>query len=218
MPGKAVPPGKAGLADALFATGQKKILGLLFGHPDQTFYTREIIREVSSGTGAVHRELRRMADAGLVSVTKVGNQRHYQANRASPIFADLRGIVAKTMGIAEPLQEALAPCSDKIKNAFVYGSVAAGTDKADSDIDLMVIGDGLTHSDLFAALHKTEAALRRPINPTFYSEADWYRRLREKNAFVTKVNKAPKIFVIGSEADLSDERVAARYARKGRAP
>lgn len=218
MPRKAEPQRKVGLANALFSTGQKKILGLLYGHPDRTFYTREIVKEVNAGTGAVYRELRRMEDAGLVSVTKVGNQRHYQANRASPIFDELRGIVAKTMGFAEPIQEVLAPYSDKIRNAFVYGSVAAGTDKADSDIDLMVIGNDLTYSDLYSALHKTEAALRRPINPTFYSEADWYRRLHEKNAFVTKVNKAPKIFVIGSEADLSDERVAARYARKGRTP
>src|SRR5215467_13498509 len=138
------------LSSALFSNVQQRVLALIFGHPERSFYTSEIVRNVRSGTGAVERELSRLERSGLVSTERIGNQKHYRANRASPIFEELHRLVMKTVGLTEPLRQCLAPYADKIKAAFVYGSVAKGTDTARSDIDLMVIGEDLTYSDLYA--------------------------------------------------------------------
>ncbi len=191
-----------GLSGALFSKVQQRVLALIFGQPERSFYTSEIIHNVASGTGAVGRELARLQRGGLVMVKRVGNQTHYQANHQSPIFAELRSLVAKTMGLAEPLKESLAPMADRIEAAFVYGSTAKGNDTARSDIDLMVVGDDLTYSDIYAGLQKAEAALGRPINPSFISKADWRRKVVQKNSFAFKINSLPKIFVLGSESDL----------------
>jgi predicted nucleotidyltransferase len=195
----------ASLSDALFSGVQRRVLALIFGHPERSFYTNEIVRNVRSGSGAVERELSRLAHSGLVSVQRIGNQKHYRANRESPIFKELRGIVQKTMGLTEPLQRSLAPYADKIKAAFVYGSVAKGTDTAGSDIDLMVIADDLTYTDLYAALQKAESILGRPINPMFIPFNDWCRKI-SKHSVIAKINARPKLFVCGSEADLAHDQ------------
>src|SRR6516165_8894880 len=132
-----------GLSNALFSKVQQRVLALIFGHPERSFYTSEIVRKVRSGVGAVERELSKLERSGLVSVERIGNQKHYRANQAAPIFEDLRGLVEKTVGIAEPIKKSFEPYANGIKSAFVYGSVARGADTADSDIDLMVIGDAL---------------------------------------------------------------------------
>jgi predicted nucleotidyltransferase len=132
----------------------------------------------------------------------VGNQKHFHANPASPIFAELVGIMSKTVGVAMPLAEALQPFTRKIRAAFVYGSVAKKSDTAMSDIDLMVIADKLEYADLFEALTAAEARLGRPINPTVQSLVEWKKKLAAKNAFTVKVNAQPKRFVIGEEASL----------------
>lgn len=191
-----------GLANALFSTVQQRVLALIFGQPDKSFYTSEIIRAVRSGTGAVERELARLQESGLVTVERIGNQKHYRANRASPIFEELHSIVLKTAGLSEPLRAALTPYADRIKAAFVYGSVAKGSDTAKSDIDLMVIGDDLSYPDLYAGLEKAERVLRRPVNPNFLTPTEWRRKRAQKNSFVAKIGAQPKIFVVGTEADL----------------
>jgi predicted nucleotidyltransferase len=165
------------LADVLFSPVQQRVLALLFGQPGRSFQSAEVIALADSGTGAVHRQLVRLADSGLVTVTRVGNQKHYQANRDSPIFSELRGLVVKTMGLVGPLQEALAPFRDRIQVAFVYGSIAKGTDTAQSDIDLMVICDDLSYSDLYSALQEAEATLRRPVHVSLETAAEWQRKL-----------------------------------------
>ena len=142
-PAKVAPPAPMGLADALFTPVQQRVLGLLFGQPERRFQSSELIRLAGSGTGAVHRVLTRLADAGLVAVERSGNQKHYRANPDSPVFAELGGLVRKTVGLVVPLQAALAPLARKIAVAFVYGSVARGQDRASNDIDLMVIADKL---------------------------------------------------------------------------
>jgi predicted nucleotidyltransferase len=181
---------------------QQRVLGPLFGRPERSFYTSEIIRNVQSGTGAVERELSRLQRSGLVSVERIGNQKHYRANHRSPIFSELQSLVVKTVALTEPLRKSLEPHSDKIKTAFVYGSVAKGTDTASSDIDLMVIGDALSYSELYAALQNVEDTLGRKISPTFLSLKDWRRKASEKGSFIDKVKSSPKIFVVGSEQDL----------------
>src|SRR5436305_14849245 len=97
-------PNRVGLSDALFSKVQQRVLALIFGHPERSFYTSEIVRNVHSGTGAVQRELSRLQQSGLVSVERIGNQKHYRANRGSPIFQESRGLVVKT-GLTEPLVE-----------------------------------------------------------------------------------------------------------------
>jgi len=191
-----------GLSNALFSKVQQRVLGLIFAHPDRSFYTSEIIRTVDSGTGAVERELSRLHRSGLVSVERIGNQKHYRANEHSPIFEELRELVLKTVALKEPLRKALEPYADTIKTAFVYGSVAKGTDNAESDIDLMVIGDRLNYSDLYTALQDAEDRLRRKINPVFLSVDEWRRRSSKDGSFVRKLGLQPKLFVHGSKRDL----------------
>jgi len=189
------------LSNALFSKVQQRVLALIFGHPERSFYASEIVRTVRSGTGAVERELARLRSSGLVSVERIGNQKHYRANPNSPIFAELKSLVWKTVALAEPLKESLESFADEIDTAFIYGSVAKGTDTARSDIDLMVIGDDLDYVGLHGALQDAERKLSRKVNPTFLSPADWKRRAAEKGSFVSKINAQPKIFVLGAAED-----------------
>ena len=190
------------LSGALFSKVQQRVLALIFGQPERSFYLSEIVRNVHSGTGAVERVLSRLQRSGLVSIERIGNQKHYRANRESPIFEELRSLVIKTVAVAEPIRKSLRPYSDKIKTAFVYGSVAKGTDTASSDIDLMVIGDELNYSELYSASQNAENSLRRKVSPMFLSPADWQRKSSEKGSFLGKIRASPKIFVFGSEKDL----------------
>ena len=189
----------ASLADALFTPVQQRVLGWLFGQPERRFQSAELIRLAKSGTGAVHRLLTRLAQAGLVTVARVGNQKHYQANPASPVFAELAGLIRKSVGLAFPLQEALAPLADKIAMAFVYGSVARGEAHAGSDIDLMVIAEALDYPTLYDALQPAETALGRPIHPTVMSAADWQRKRGEADSFAARVAGLPRLMLIGGD-------------------
>jgi predicted nucleotidyltransferase len=191
-----------GLADALFSPVQQRVLGLLFGQPERRFQSAEVIRLAGSGTGATHRVLTRLAAAGLVAVTCTGNQKHYQANRESPVFAEIHGLIVKTVGLVEPLRRALTPQAGEIRAAFVYGSVAKGTDNARSDIDLMVISDRLGHQDLFEALQSAEAVLARPVNPNLMSLAEWRVKRGKADSFAARIAGQPRLFVIGSDDDL----------------
>ncbi len=194
------------LSGALFAKTQRRVLGLLYGNPGRSYFANEIVRLADSGTGAVHRELATLEAAGLVTVSRVGNQKHYRANRASPIFEELRGIVVKTFGVADVLREVLAPLAAKIRAAFIYGSVAKGNDTATSDIDLMVISDAVTYADLFAFASNAEARLGRQVNPTVYTPRELRQKLAAGNAFATRVLEQPKVFVVGSEDGLREPR------------
>ena len=191
------------MADALFTPVQQRVLRLLFGQPDRRFQSSELIRLAHGGVGAVHRQLVRLETAGLVEVTRIGNQRHYQARRESPVFAELQGLVAKTVGVVEPLRISLEVKADSIRAAFVFGSVAKGSDHARSDIDLMVISDTLSYPDLFEALQAAETSLARPINPTVMSVDDWRTKTARENSFAARVAAQPKLFVIGSDDDLT---------------
>jgi len=194
--------GRAGLADALFTPVQQRVLRLLFSQPDRRYQSAELIRLARGGVGAVHRQLARLASSGLVTVTRTGNQKHCPANRDSPVFEDLHGLIVKTVGVAEPLRRALGPTAKAIRAAFVYGSLAKGTDRAGSDIDLMVISDSLTYPDVFQAVQGAEATLGRPINPTVMTPAQWRIKHSKSDSFVAKVASQPRIFVIGSDDDL----------------
>lgn len=196
-------PAHGSLADALFAGTQQRLLALLFGQPYRSFYANELIGLANAGSGAVQRELARLSQSGLLTVTSVGSQRHYQANPASPIYAELCAIVQKTVGLAEPLREALAPLAGKIRAAFVYGSVAKRQDTAASDIDLMLLSDELTYGDTVLALDETSARLDRTVNPTLLTGAELRKRMKAKEAFLIRVLAQPKIWLIGGDDDLA---------------
>ena len=188
----------SGIADALFNRVQQRVLGILFGNPGRSFYSNEIVSLAESGTGAVFRELKRLADAGIVTVEKIGRQKHYQANPGSPVFDELRGLIMKTVGLVDVLQSALAPLAGNVSVAFVYGSVAKGTDTADSDIDLLVISDDLSYAQLFEALEGANEQLGRTVNPTVYTRAEFDQRRHDENAFVTRMLEQPKLRILGT--------------------
>nr|MDP2190759.1 transcriptional regulator [Rhodoferax sp.] len=187
------------LADALFPKGRQRVLAVLFGNPGRSFYANEVIALAQSGTGAVQRELATLSEAGLLKVTKQGNQKHYQANADAPVFAELRGLVLKTMGLADVLRAALAPLAAQIDSAFVYGSVAKQQDTAHSDIDVMIVSPSLGYADIFGALESATTTLGRKVNPTLYTPADMAKRVAKDNAFVTRVMRQPKIWLMGTE-------------------
>ena len=195
-------PAPASLPDALFSKVRQRVLSVLFGTPDRSFYANEVIALARSGTGAVQRELAGLAAAGLLTMRKQGNQKHYQANANAPVFNELRGLVLKTMGLADVLMAALAPLAEQIDAAFVYGSVAKQQDTAQSDIDLMVISPGLGYADVFGALESASTTLGRKVSPTLYTPSELNKRLAKNNAFVARVLQQPKIWLIGNEEHL----------------
>src|SRR6266581_2106475 len=195
--------GRKSLADALLTKTQQRVLGVLFGQPERSFYASELIRDAGTGSGAAQRELARLEGSGLILARRIGNQKHYQANPASPLYSELRSIVLKTVGLAEPLRAALKPFSGEIRAAFVYGSMAKATDQSASDIDLMIISDSLTYGEVFGALERVARTVGRKINPTVYTATEFSKRARTENAFVTRVLEQPKLWVIGSEDDLT---------------
>jgi predicted nucleotidyltransferase len=190
------------MADALFPKVRQRVLAILFGSPDRTFFASEVIALAQSGSGAVQRELGDLAAAGLLQVTTRGNQKHYQANAAAPVFAELRGLVLKTFGLADVLRTALKPLESKVEAAFIYGSVARQQDTVQSDVDLMIVSDSLGYADVFGALEPASVTLSRPVNPTVYSSAQFAKKARQDDGFITRVLEQPKIWLIGSEESL----------------
>jgi predicted nucleotidyltransferase len=189
------------VADVLFSPVQQRVFGLLFGQPERSFGSAELIRLVGSGTGATHRILTRLADVGLVTVTRIGNQKHYQANPESPIFGELHGLMTKTVGLLQPLRNALEPFAGDLQAAFVYGSVAKGNDRARSDVDLLVISDHLDHGELFGALLPVQEKLGREVSATVFGTAEWREKRADEQGFVSRVARSPRLFVIGTPDD-----------------
>lgn len=189
------------IGDALFTKTQQRVLGLLYGTPDRSFYTNEIMRWADMGRGTIRRELDRLVSAGLLSVTPTGNQNHYQAKQDNPVYTELLGIVRKTFGVADVIRRALKPLDAQIKIAFIYGSIAKGTGAKTSDIDLMLVGEGLNYADVIDVLMPMEEPLQRVINPTIYTVAEFVARLDQNSSFLTRVMEQPKVAIIGSIDD-----------------
>lgn len=186
------------LSEALFTATQQKVLGLMFGKPDRSFYINEIARWAQMGKGSLVRELDRLQRAGVLKMFRLGNQVHYQANPDCPIYAELLGLTRKTFGIADPVRAALQPFSRQLTWAFIYGSVAKDQANASSDIDLMLIGQGLNYSDVMERLLPLEQQLGRPINPTLYTPDDWMAKQAAENSFVVRVAQQDKINLMGA--------------------
>lgn len=187
------------LADALFTTTQRRVLALLFGQPDRSYFTSELIRLTGSGSGAVQRELQRLAASRLVNVTSVGTQKHYQANSACPVYHELVGIVRKTVALVEPIRQALESLVDHITLAILYGSVAQDRDTADSDIDLLVVADGMMLEDFYAALAPVESSLDRKVSPVLYTVSEFDARRSAKSPFLMRVLEGEHLVLVGEE-------------------
>jgi predicted nucleotidyltransferase len=196
-------PVASGIADALFTKVQQRVLAVLFGNHERSFYANELIALAGSGSGAVQRELAQLEAAELVTVRRVGNQKHYQANPSSPVFTELRGLILKTSGLVDVLRASLAPLASQIEAAFVFGSVAKNKDTAKSDIDLFVVTQHLTYGELFSALESATNRLGRVVNPTVYSRNEFEKRLHEGSAFVKRVSAQPRLWIIGEDSDLN---------------
>ncbi len=194
---------RSGLGDALFGRVRQRVLGLLFGDPGRSFHANELIRLADAGTGAVQRELERLSAAGLVTVQRAGNRRLYRADPDSPIFAELRGIVLKTVGLADVIADALAPLAPGIQGAFVFGSVARGQDTSGSDIDLIVLSDRYGYGELFTALESASQRLGRAVNPLIYTRDEFDRKLAKGGAWAANVRSGGRIWIIGEEGDLA---------------
>ena len=166
---------------------QQRVLALVFGQTERSFFTNELIGLVGAGSGAVQREMSRLVESGLVTVSRIGSQKHYQANPAAPIFEELRGIVTKILGPAEVLCAALLPLGDKVRLALLYGSVAKRSETAYSDIDILIVSDMLTLELVYSALAPAEQQLGRKISPTLYTVAEFNRRRQDANPFLTKL-------------------------------
>lgn len=190
------------IGETLFTKTQRQVLGLLFGNPEKSYYAKEIVRHAGVGIGAVQRELEKLSAVGLLTVTRIGNQKHYQANETSPIFTELRGIVRKSFGLADVLAEALSEVSDRISVAFIYGSIAKGSDKADSDIDIMLVSDNLGYADVMELFTETEALLGRAISPAIYTMKELRQKIATDNSFVTRVLNQDKVFLVGGDNDI----------------
>lgn len=195
-----------GLGDALFSGSRKRLLELLFGNPDRSFYWNELQRLAGKGRGGPKRELDNLTAVGLVTTSKQGNQMHYQANKHSPIFEEVRSIVRKTFGLAGPLKAALGSLGDAVSVAFVFGSVAKDTDTAGSDIDVFVLSDSIDYRKLIETLQPCEDQLGRKISLVLYSSSELKTKLAENASFITRILAQPKIPLIGDVDGISGTR------------
>jgi len=190
------------IGDALFTKTQQKVLSLLYGQPDQSLYTNEIVRLAGMGRGTITRELEKLLSVGLIAMVRTGNQNHYQANASCPIYEELLAIVRKTFGFVDVIRVALDPVSQQIDFSFVYGSMAKGEESAASDVDLLVVSESLAYADLMTLLISAEKSLGRTVNPSIYTREQIQDKLKKKNAFLTRVMEQPKLWVKGDDNDI----------------
>lgn len=191
----------ATLASLLFNDYRRRVLGLLLLHPDESYHVREIARLTGTVPGTLHKELSKLAEAGVLFKVKRGNQLAYQADRSCPIYEELASIVRKTSGLAYVLADTLKPMADNIDAAVVFGSVASGKESAGSDIDLLVVGK-VDYAGLVKVLYPAQTVLGREINPKLYSPPEWRKASQEQSAFVREITEKPTINIIGSKDDL----------------
>jgi len=189
------------LAQLLGSRLRAKLLGWLFSHPDERYFVRQLTALLGEDSTNVSRELARLEKMGIMVSTLEGRQKYYQANRQCAVFPELRGLAIKTAGVADVLRNALAPMSDHISLAFVYGSMATGAATSASDVDLLVVGD-LDETVLHTALMQAEQQLGRAVNYTLLDRAEFQRRRQEEKGFLARVLAGPRIVITGSTHEI----------------
>lgn len=190
------------LGHVLFGRTRQRVLGWVLGHPDEAYYLSELRRLTGVGQGALQRELEALTSAGVLARTTRGRHVFFKANRDSPVFEELRSILAKTSGVTDVLRDALIPLGDGVGIAFVFGSVAHGSDGVSSDVDVLVIGDA-TFAEVVSAVSNAQSRLGRDINPTVYRRAEFESKLREGHYFLTSLLREPKLFIVGDADELA---------------
>jgi len=194
-------PANNNLGNILFSKARQAILSLLYSHVDEAFYLRQIVRTTGIGLGPAQRELKQLMDAGIIIRNVEGKQVYYRANEKCPIFNDLKSIVRKTFGITDVIKQSLEPMADKIRVAFIFGSVARSADDRKSDIDVMIVGR-ISFGDAVSLLSPAEEKLAREVNPVVYPVAEFKQRVKEDHHFVRTVLEGEKIFLIGDDSEL----------------
>ncbi len=189
------------IAAALFSDSQARLFRWLFGQPERSYHLSELRRLSGLGSASLQRELNRLVDAGLVVSERVGNLRRFQANLQSPVYTELVALTRKTLGAEPLLREALQPIAARLQVAFIYGSVAKQTDTAQSDIDLLLVGEDLSLNEILTLLLPLETQLGRKINPNCYSQSEYARRLAEPDSFVNRILAQPILPLIGKDLD-----------------
>lgn len=200
------------LSSILFGKARQAVLSLIYGHADESYYLRQIVRETGLGLGPVQRELKQLADVGLVQRSVQGRQVYFKANQDSPIFKELRSIITKTSGVSDTLRTALKSLKKRIKIALVYGSIARGEENHRSDIDLLIVGN-VTFSEIVKALRSVHDTLGREVNPTVYSENEFRTKINEEHYFINNVLSGKQVLVIGDKNELNrlaGERLASK--------
>jgi predicted nucleotidyltransferase len=189
------------LATILGSKLRAKVLGWLFTHPDERYFVRQLTTLLGEDSTNVSRELARLEKTGVLILTIEGKQKYYQANRGSPVFNELHGLIVKTVGVADVLRTALAPAMERIKVAFIFGSIASRTEERTSDIDMMIVGT-ISFGDVVSLLSSAEEKLGREVNAVVYPIAEFKKKVKEDHHFVKTVLEDEKIFVIGDEGEL----------------
>jgi len=190
------------LCNGLFGKTRQAVLALLYGQADSSFYTKQILDAVKIGRGTVQRELKNLTDAGIITREVQGRQVYYRANKKCPLFNELKSIVRKTFGIADVIRQSLEPIADKIQVAFIFGSIASGTEQRTSDIDVMVIGE-TTFDEVVSAISQAEETIQREINSVVYPVAEFRKKIRSNHHFLKTVLEGETIFLIGDDGELA---------------
>jgi DNA-binding transcriptional ArsR family regulator len=192
------------LADILFKEQRRRVLGLLLLNPERSYHVREIARLTGTTAGTIHRELKKLAEAGILSTSKLGNQVHYKANQGCPVYMELASLLRKTSGLADVVRGALMVLVDDIEAAFIFGSMASGGAGNYSDVDLCVIGR-VPFGEVVKALYDCHQVLGREINPKRFSVDEWQQAVRDNTVFVQELLTAPAINLIGNRDDLIND-------------
>jgi predicted nucleotidyltransferase len=191
-----------GPALTLFPKSRRAILGLLYSHPDEAYYLRQIIELTGLAVGQVQRELKLLSASGVLTRTQQGRHIYFRANTNCPIYTELRGIVRKTMGAVVVIARALEPLADRIRAAFIFGSVARAEETRASDIDVMVIGEA-TFAEVADAVRSAERSIGREINVTVYPVEELGAKVAAGHHFLEQVLSSEKLFVVGDEDELA---------------
>ncbi len=189
-----------GLWNALFTRTQRQVLSLMFGHPDRSFYANEVVRLAGVGTGSVQRELARLSEAGLLTVNRIGNQKHYQANRQSPIYSELRSIVLKTFGAIDQLRKAIAALPGKVRLALIYGPEVRSMDNDSPDIHLLIVSDDFEYAEVVGDFTELENRIGRTVHPLLLGQKEFDSLVKEKDKTILDILHQPG-YLLGGRLD-----------------
>jgi predicted nucleotidyltransferase/DNA-binding HxlR family transcriptional regulator len=188
------------IAATLFGRTRRAVLARLFLEPQREYRLRELARLAGISAGSVQQELKQLVAADLALRRESGTQVTYRANTASPVFGELRALVEKTSGIEQLLRRALEPAARRIRLALIYGSIARGTNRATSDLDLLVVGT-LGFEELLRLLGPAEKKIGREVSPRLYSEQEFRDRRKRGDRFLTAVLRGPRVMLLGELDD-----------------